>query len=241
MQRCSVNVHAETSVKTRGRLIFLGVTCWLCGASYTAPLNEMGNRNIGATQNFDAVYMKLLIKEFSTHFPNTKFEVQELLVPDIEDKLQNSVLDIGFSYFPAKHPLIEEHILYTEELVAMALAGQVPDKPISFKSLCAYLMALPNQNTQTRRIIDEHARQSGASINPVFESNIIHTNIELARELNLVTIASRDQCQRVDGMVVLNIKDKMPMRQTCVIFRKNAHRTKLLQKFMDLAVEITNR
>lgn len=161
MQRCSVNAHAETSVKTRSRLIFLGVTCWLCGTSYTAPLNELGNRNIGTTQSFNAVYMKLLIKGFSTRFPNTKFEVQELLVPDIKDKLQNSVLDIGFSYFPAKHPLIEEHILYTEELVAMALAGQVPDKPISFKSLCSYPMALPNQNTQTRRIIDEHARQSG--------------------------------------------------------------------------------
>lgn len=193
---------------------------------------QTGSLRIGTTQSFNAVYLREIISEFSERYPNTTFNVQELLVPEMEDQLISGTLDLGFSYFPAKHPAIEEEVLYDEALVAAAPEGLVPDHAITFAALCAYPMALPTSNTQTRRIIDEHARQAGASIKTVLESNNIRTNIEMARDLGLVTIAPRHLCRLVDGVVELKIQNKMPIRKTSMIFRRGTHKTRLLQEFV---------
>ena len=96
-------------------------------------------------------------------------------------------------------------------------------------------MALHTSNIQTRRIIDEHARQAGASIKTVLEPNNIRTNIEMARDLGLATIASHHLCRLVDGVVELKIQNKMPIRKTSMIFRRRTHKTRLLQKFVSHA------
>ncbi|MCR8551011.1 LysR substrate-binding domain-containing protein [Salipiger sp. P9] len=125
---------------------------------------QTGTLRIGTTQSFNAVYLREIIAAFSRAYPNTTFNVQELLVPEMEDQLLEGSLDLGFSYFPAKHSGIEETVLYDEALVAAAPRGLVRDSPITFAALCAYPMALPTPNTQTRRIIDEHARQTGSTL-----------------------------------------------------------------------------
>jgi LysR family cyn operon transcriptional activator len=194
-----------------------------------------GTLRIGTTQSFNAFNLREIISEFIALYPNTIFNVQELLVPDMEDQLIAGSLDLGFSFFPAKHPGIEEVVMFDEALVAAAPKGLVLQSPISFAALCNYPMALPTANTQTRRIIDEHARQAGASIRAVMESNNIRTNIEMARELGLVTIASNHICRLVSGVEELKIKGKMPIRKTTMNFRKGAYKTKLLQEFSALA------
>ncbi|MCR8550587.1 hypothetical protein M4578_22420 [Salipiger sp. P9] len=57
----------------------------------------------------------------------------------------------------------------------------------------------------------------------------------MARDLGLVTIASRHLCRLVDGVDELTISGKMPIRKTSMIFRKGTYKTRLLQAFCTLA------
>jgi DNA-binding transcriptional LysR family regulator len=113
---------------------------------------QSGTLRIDRTQSFNAVYLREIICEFLTLYPNTRSNVQELQVPEMEERVLEHAIDLGFSYFPAKHPGI-----------------------------------------------DEHARQASFALSPVVESNNIRTNIEIARDLNLVTIASHHLCHVVHG------------------------------------------
>lgn len=192
---------------------------------------QTGTLRIGTTQSFNAVHLRALICSFLENYPNTTFSVEELLVPEMEERVLGGALDIGFSYFPARHPGIEESILYNEALVAAARPGTFASSGVTFSDLCNHPMALPTPNTQTRRIIDEHARQAGRVLTPVIESNNIRTNIEVARDLALVTIASQHLCELVEGVEIIATIREMPMRQTTMISRKGAHRTKLLEAF----------
>lgn len=192
---------------------------------------QTGALRVGTTQSFNAVHLRRLICEFLELYPKTTFTVEELLVPEMEERVLNGTLDLGFSYFPARHPGIEEQILYNEALVAAAPPGLFDRDNVTFTEMCDHPMALPTTNTQTRRIIDEHARQAGRVLKPVIESNNIRTNIEVARDLGLVTIASQHLCELVDGVEIIPTSREMPMRQTTMIARKGAHRTKLLDAF----------
>lgn len=195
---------------------------------------QTGTLRIGTTQSFNAVHLRDLVAAFSVAYPNTIFNIQELLVPEMEEQLIDGSLDLGFSYFPAKTQGIEEIVLYDEALVAAAPRGLLPPGPLRFAALCAYPMALPTTNTQTRRIIDEHARQTGCTITVRLESNNIRTNIEMARDLGLVTIASYPMCKLVAGIELLEISGRMPLRKTSMIFRKGTYKTRLLQEFCTL-------
>lgn len=204
---------------------------------------DSGEIRIGASDMTLEFYLLPYLERFHSLYPNIKVIVTNAPTPSTLDHLTAGRIDFGVvsSPFSTKESI---NIYKGRKIRDIFVAGErfsnLRGKKLSYKSLEEYPIICLEQNTSTRRYIDNFLMENNAHINPEFElaTSSIVTQFAV-RNLGIGCVVSDfAQNEIEDGKLFeLEFDKPMPEREICVITDSKIKLSKAATALMKLIFE----
>ena len=149
--------------------------------SGTKIIEELVNKeisiiNIGVPTHIGAYYLIKFLKMFNDKYPNIKINIVDKktseMIPMIESKELDLLLDTDLTELADNNISIMKLKDFKGIFVGNKTFETLSNKNIvSSKELSTYPIILPNQNTNTRKLIDTYFRRKNILLKPIAETN----------------------------------------------------------------------
>ncbi len=187
---------------------------------------DIGEVTIGASDMTLQFYLLPFLEDFHRKYPAIKVNVTNAPTPETIEHLQNGRIDFGIVTTPVVCP----------EGVKVTVARDIEDvfvvgkrfweyktKLLSYKSLLKLPVICLENNTSTRRYLDEFLKQEGVTLKPEFELATSDMIVQFAlRNLGVGCVMSdfaKDYLETGE-LSELHFDKKIPKRSMCVISRE---------------------
>lgn len=136
---------------------------------------------LGITPTASALLATRLVEECAARFPGISLKLVEGLSEDVMRWLDDSRVDLGFTYNPDAVKGIATDPLLSEDLYFLAPAGDAPDlgKTITLAAACRHALILPSRPHGARVLIEDAASKRGITVEVTLEVDSVATIREL--------------------------------------------------------------
>jgi len=140
-----------------------------------------GEIALGITPTASALLATRLVRECTTRYPGIALKLIEGLSEDVMRWLDESRVDLGFTYNPDAAKGIPTDPLLREDLYFLAPAGEVPDlgTTITLAAACRHPLILPSRPHGTRMLVEDAAATHGITVEVSLEVDSVATIREL--------------------------------------------------------------
>lgn len=184
---------------------------------------ENGEIRIGASDMTLQFYLLPYLEKFHEKFPRIKVTVTNGPTPETLDYLYNGKIDFGIvsEPFEAK-PGIE--VIKVREIQDVFVAGSrfqsLKNKVLDFKALEDLPIICLENNTSTRRFIDEFLQANEVVLKPEFELAMSDIIVKFAqRNLGIGCVVEDFAKESIEAgsLIKLKFKKEFPKRNFCII------------------------
>ena len=187
---------------------------------------------VGFIETAASVRLPAILTGYNKNFPGVVLNVATGSTEELLLKVLNYELDGAFVGGPIKHPDIEEHSVFEEELVIfsneyLADPSDLTDKNIIvFKKRCAY-----------RRRLEEFCRSRGILFQKVFEFDSLEAILACVSSGMGITMLPRSVVKEMSGtnLKIIPLSNDDGKMTTVFIKRKDTITTKALFNFLKFA------
>ncbi|RYX91025.1 MAG: LysR family transcriptional regulator [Comamonadaceae bacterium] len=171
-----------------------------------------GRVRLATSEGFAAQFLPPLIVEFRERYQRISFQVSVESPANVPVRIRDGDADIGLTFSRAAERDIRVEHRQPSPVLALvppghALAGA---KAVTLRSLSAYPMALPLDNTTIRQMIDIACSRQQLLIEPVLSTNYMSTLVNFVLEGGGISVAgevSVRQLVKAGRLVAIPIRD----------------------------------
>ncbi len=140
-----------------------------------------GEIALGITPTASALLATRVVQECGARFPDITLKLVEGLSEDVMRWLDDSRVDMGFTYNPGAVKGIPTDPLFREDLYFLAPAAEATDlgKTITLAAACRNALILPSKPHGTRMLIEDAAADRGVTVEIRLEVDSVATIREL--------------------------------------------------------------
>jgi LysR family nitrogen assimilation transcriptional regulator len=140
-----------------------------------------GEIALGITPTASALLATRLVQECTARYPGISLKLVEGLSEDVMRWLDESRVDLGFTYNPDAVKGIPTDPLMREDLYFLAPAEKVPNlaKTITLAAACRHALILPSRPHGSRMLVEEAAAAHGITVDVRLEVDSVATIREL--------------------------------------------------------------
>ena len=140
-----------------------------------------GEISLGITPTASALLATRLVRECAERFPGITLKLVEGLSEDVMRWLDDSRVDLGFTYNPDAVKGIPTDPLLREDLYFLAPAGEVAGlgKTITLAAACRHALILPSRPHGIRMLVEDAAAAHGIQVEVRLEVDSVATIREL--------------------------------------------------------------
>lgn len=182
-----------------------------------------GEIRIGASDMTLQFYLLPHLRRYHQLYPDIKVTVTNAPTPQTIDHLQAGRIDFGIvtQPFEAERHL---HVLPVREIQDIFVAGvkfwSYKNKMLRYEDLTTLPIISLEQNTSTRRYVDEFLEQNQVKLEPEFELATSDMIVQFAlQNLGIGSVVQdfAEQYIQMDELFVLQFDKQIPKRQICVV------------------------
>lgn len=203
-----------------------------------------GVLNIGATHTFNMRLIPDCVARFLTSNPAVQIRIEELPAAQIEDRIAREQLDVGISYRP--QDALSAGDLYFEPLYSEEMVLAVPDghalsqrRRVRMCELHRQRIVLPSREFGTRTSLDAQFRSVGAEPVVVAEVNTTAMALDLARRLQVLTMASEYVVKGQSGLKCVPVESPKPIRTPSLLWKHGRRHTAAAKLFAEIVKRTT--
>ncbi|HPU62590.1 MAG TPA: LysR family transcriptional regulator [Mobilitalea sp.] len=201
---------------------------------------DYGEIRIGASDMTLQFYLLPYLERFHEIFPGIKVSVTNAPTPDTLSLLYDGKIDFGlvsepFSARPGIHSRKVKKI--SDIFVAGGKFGHLREKILEFKELENLPIICLEQNTSTRRYVDDFLKENGVVINPEFELATSDMIVRFAIRNLGVGCVMRDFAKEAiqsGQLFKLQFGKEIPERHICIVTSKQNPISKAATKLLDM-------
>jgi LysR family transcriptional regulator, cyn operon transcriptional activator len=199
---------------------------------------QRGGLKIGVVQTVNDYLIPTLAASFAERYPRIKLSIEEDSADAIEQRLAAGNLQLGLSFIPSSHDLIESQRLFEERLALIVrtdhpLAGQ---QEVSVAALDQIQMVLLANSFCTRRLWEASARLAPAQPQIVMELNTVSSILGVVERTGLATILpAQTLIQRpTAALVQIGLVNPTPARQVGLLWHRDMYHCQATRAFSEL-------
>ena len=184
---------------------------------------ELGEIRIGASDMTLQFYLLPYLEKFHEQYPNIKVVVTNAPTPETLHFLKEGRIDFGIVSTPFS-ALPDMSVIPVREIEDVFVAGRrfisCKNKTLDFQELEELPLIFLENNTSTRRYMDEFLEKNGARVQPEFELATSDMIVQFAKRNLGVGCVVRDFAKEYleSGLLFeLRFNKMIPKRQFCVV------------------------
>ncbi len=184
---------------------------------------ENGEVRIGASDMTLEYYLLPYLEKFHEQYPQIKVTVTNGPTPETINYLYEGKIDFGIvsSPFDARADIKIKNVRKIKNVfVAGKEMVNIKDKTLSYNDLVNYPLICLEENTSTRKFMDEFLMKNGIKLEPEFELATSDMIVQFAlRNLGIGCVVSDFASKYIESEELFTLKfDKdMPERNMCII------------------------
>ena len=184
---------------------------------------ELGEIKIGASDMTLQFYLLPYLEKFHEQYPNIKVVVTNAPTPETLRFLKEGRIDFGIVSTPFS-ALTDMSVIPVREIEDVFVAGRrfisYKNKTLDFQELEELPLIFLENNTSTRKYMDEFLAKNGAKVQPEFELATSDMIVQFAKRNLGVGCVMRDFAKEYleSGLLFeLRFNKMIPKRQFCVV------------------------
>ncbi len=187
---------------------------------------EKGEIHIGASDMTLRFFLLDYLEQFHEKYPNIKVSVTNAPTPDTLNSLEKGNIDFAVVSTPFLQK--EEYLFWqVKEIQDVFVAGKrflgLQGKEIEYQKLEKLPLICLEEDTSTRKYMDQYLAEKKVQITPEFELATSDMIVQFAlRNLGIGCVVEDFAKESVDSgeLFVLSFKESIPKRQMCVVHHK---------------------
>lgn len=201
---------------------------------------ETGEIRIGASDMTLKFYLLTYLEEFHKLYPKVKIQVTNVPTPEILEYLKNGKIDFGIGSEPVNEYIGMKVIPVSsvqDVFVANHRFSELKGKSIELKDLEKYPVICLENNTSTRKYVDDFLMKNGVTLNPEFElanSDLIVQFVARSLGIGCVVRNFAEKLIKNGELFEIDIKTPMPKRNICILTQENMPISPSGKKLLDL-------
>lgn len=201
---------------------------------------ETGEIRIGASDMTLEFYLLPYLEEFHKLYPKVRVKVTNVPTPETIEYLKNGKIDFGIVSEPVKEYVgIRVMPVCDIEDVFIANSGfyELKDRNVELKELENYPIICLENNTSTRKYVDDFLRQEGVSLNPEFELATSDLIVQFAARSLGVGCVVRNFAEKLienGELFELSLKPHIPKRSICIVTQDKIPISPASKKLLEL-------
>jgi len=199
-----------------------------------------GEIRIGASDMTLKFFILPYLEEFHKIYPKVRIKVTNGPTPETINFLKSGLIDFGVVSLPISDDSALEIINVMEIqdcFIANYKFGQLASKKIHLNELAEYPIMMLEKNTSTRRYIDDYLSLNKVRIVPEIELATSDLLVQFARRglgISCVVRSFAEPDLQNGSLFEVDLVEKIPSRQICIIKLKNTPLSAAAVKFIDL-------
>lgn len=197
---------------------------------FTELINlESGIIKIGINTTLTKLFLLPFIEEFHKLYPKIKIELTPGLTSELITKLKNGLLDIVIINLNKENYGQDLQIIKCKKIHDTFYVGkslkELTTKNLSLKNLHEYPLILPAKNSNSRKFIDNFAKQNAVTLTPNIELASYSLISEFARIGFGIGFGTKEFITKEikeKQLFILNLKEKIPTREIGIVLTKNS-------------------
>lgn len=208
---------------------------------------EFGEIRIGASDMTLRFYLLPYLERFHEKFPGIKVSVTNAPTPETLTLLYDGKIDFGVvsEPFQAKPGINSRRVRKIRDIfVAGSKFGQFKDRILDYKELERLPVICLEQNTSTRKYVDEFLQANGVIINPEFELATSDMIVRFAvKNLGIGCVVQDFTQEAIDSgqLFKLQFNREIPKRHICIVTSRQNPISKAALKLLNMSDTIDDR
>lgn len=205
---------------------------------------QKGSIAIGATETTLHHYLLPYLTRFRREYPDIRLKITNSTTPATFQSLRSELLDIAVLVMPPGHRekdcLITPLSSFSDKLIAGREYAFLQDRELSLKELTQYPLISMEKGTITRQIFDEFFLSHHLSLEPDIElatSDLIAPMVASGLGIGFVPEAFAKERISDGSVIELRLKETIPLRDICLVARKDHIQTIAARAFIQMLVE----
>ncbi|HOJ10423.1 MAG TPA: LysR family transcriptional regulator [Clostridiales bacterium] len=179
---------------------------------------ELGEIRIGIGDTICRYYLIPYLQEFNRRYPNIKIRVVNRTSNQIIHVLKNGIIDFGIVTLPVneKNISVIDFLTVEDIFVASERFSGLNDKIVKLCELSNYPILTLEQESSTRRLLDEFLASNGVKMVPEIELESIELLVEFAKiGLGIAHVLKESAAEAIKSGELFQIKttEKLPLRK----------------------------
>lgn len=202
---------------------------------------RVGSLRIAVTGTTIQTILPTLMSQYLRDHPGIRITLEECSPIEFAQRISDERVDIGIGRLTTPIPGFVEHVISTDELVAVGLPEMLTAKSaITWVEMATKPAILVQRGYALRRTIDVAAAEAGVDLKIEYEVSLVTTALALAGGgLGVAVVPRRivPTCA-VKDVVVCTLTDPTVLRNTSLIHRSDRSLTPAAQAFFYTAVGV---
>lgn len=214
---------------------------------YREMLNlENGEICIGASDMTLQFYLLPYLEKFHEAYPKIKATVTNAPTPETLKHLQDGRIDFGVVSTPivSKHDLSVTPVRNIQDVfVAGRNFEHLKGRKLSYAELEKLPIVCLEENTSTRRYVEDFLRKFDVKIQPEFELATSNMLIQFAvRSLGIACVVRDFAQEKLESgeLFELYFESEIPPREICIVYDEKVPRTRAAEKLLGYLLDSYN-
>lgn len=189
---------------------------------------ERGALRIGAVRLFNNTVLVPALAAFAREHPGIQILTDELTGDEIEARVAEGSLDIGFGFLRAHaNRAIAAEPLYDEPYAVIASGRHrlARRRSIELADLAGERLGMLTREFVTRRIVDEHLARGRIEANIVFEANSIETVLQMVDLGDIATVMPESAHAYRPKLKMVRIRAPVLRRRIALLWPRRGYRS----------------
>lgn len=197
---------------------------------FTELINlESGTIKIGINTTLTKLFLLPFIEEFHKLYSKIRIELTPGLTSELITKLKNGLLDIVIINLNKENYGQDLQIIKCKKIHDTFYVGkslkELTTKNLSLKNLHEYPLILPAKNSNSRKFIDNFAKENEVTLTPNIELasySLISEFTKIGFGIGFGTKEFITKEIKEKQLFILNLKEKIPTREIGIVLTKNS-------------------
>lgn len=201
---------------------------------------ETGEIRVGASDMTLQFYLLPHLEKFHKLYPKVKVKVTNVPTPETIEYLKNGKIDFGVVSEPINKyagTKIMPVCNINDIFIANNAFDELKNRIIELKELENYPIICLENNTSTRKYVDDFLRKEGTSLNPEFElatSDLIVQFVQRSLGIGCVVRDFAEKLIEKEELFEISLKTPIPRRSICIITQDKVPISPASKKLLDL-------
>lgn len=203
---------------------------------------DRGNIRIGASDMTLKYFLLPYLEEFHKKYPKVRIKVTNGPSPETIDYLKSGAIDFGVVSLPLNSDEaidIIEVMEIRDCFVASNRFCDLASRKVHVSELVNYPVIMLEKNTSSRQYIDNYLSEHSVYLVPEFELATSDLIVQFAcRGLGIACVVKNfaEESIKNGELFEIDLEEKIPPRQICIIKLRNVPLTSAAKKFLELVL-----